>query len=54
MLLNVPQAPATVLPQVTDQITPAFEASLVTVAVSAAVALVESEGGAPASETEIV
>jgi hypothetical protein len=51
MLLKAPQAPA--LPQVTDQVTPAFAGSLLTVAVSGAAALVCSNGGAPARVTEI-
>jgi hypothetical protein len=51
VLFKAPQAPATVLLQVADQVTPAE--SLVTVAVRAAVALVRSVGGAPASLTEI-
>ena len=50
-LANAPQEPE--LPQVTDQVTPAFAESLVTVAVSAAVALVVSKAGAPESVTEI-
>jgi hypothetical protein len=41
------------LPQVTDQVTPAFLESLATAAVSAAVALVKSEVGAPVRVTEI-
>jgi hypothetical protein len=53
ILLNVPQAPAPLLPHVTDQVTPAFLESLVTVAVSAAVALVASKAGAPESATEM-
>jgi hypothetical protein len=52
VLLKTPQAPA--LPQVTDQVTPAFAESLETVAVRAAVALVGSEVGAPVSVTDIV
>jgi hypothetical protein len=52
-LLNAPQAPAPLLPQVTDQVTPAFLESLVTVAVSPAVAFVASDAGAPESATEI-
>jgi len=50
--LNPPQAPA--LPQVADQVTPAFLESLLTTAVSDAVALVWSEvGGAGLKATEI-
>jgi hypothetical protein len=50
-LLKAPQAFA--LPQVTVQVTPAFLESLATVAVSAAVALVKSEVGAPVRVTVI-
>lgn len=53
VLLKVPQAPVTVLAQVTDQVTPALALSLVTVAVRVAVAPVESVVGAPARETVI-
>jgi hypothetical protein len=50
--LNPPQAP--VLPQVTDQVTPAFAESLLTTAVSDVVALVWSEeGGVELKVTEI-
>ncbi len=49
--LNAPQAP--MLPQLTVQVTPAFLGSLLTVAVSGAVALVKSEAGAPPSITEM-
>ncbi len=51
MLLKAPQALA--VPQVTDQLTPAFFGSLVAAAVSATAALVASEVGAPLSATEI-
>lgn len=53
VLLTVPHAPVPVLPQVTDQVTPAFAESLVTVAVSDAAALVKSDAGAPARATDI-
>lgn len=52
VFVNAPQAPA--LPQVTDHFTPAFAESVVTVAVSAAVASVRSEVGAPVSVTDVV
>ena len=51
MLLKAPQALA--LPQVTDQVTPAFLGSLVTVVVSATAVLVASEAGEPLSATEM-
>jgi hypothetical protein len=51
MLLNVPQA--SVVPQVTDQVTPAFAESLVTVAVRAAVALLTSDAGMVPRVTEM-
>ena len=51
--LKLPQAPAPLLPQLTDQVTPALAESFLTGAVSAAVALVRSEAGAPESVTEI-
>jgi hypothetical protein len=50
--LKLPQTPA--LPQLTDHVTPLFAASLLTIAVSGVVALVESEaGGAGLIATEI-
>lgn len=53
VLLKVPQAPATLLPQVTDQVTPAFAGSFVTVAVSGTGTSIESEAGAPERLTVI-
>jgi hypothetical protein len=51
VLLKAPQAPAVLLPQATDQVTPAFFESFVTVAVSEAVPLIRSEAGSPAIAT---
>jgi hypothetical protein len=53
VLLNAPQAPVPVLPQVTDQVTPAVIESFAIVAVSTAVPLGKSEVGAPVSVTEM-
>ena len=51
--LNEPQAPVPVLPQVTDQFTPLFAESLVTTAVSEAVApTIKEAGGVPLNATE--
>jgi hypothetical protein len=52
VLLRAPQAPAAVLPQLIDHVTPALDKSLLTVAVRAAVPLTPSEVGAPESTTE--
>ncbi len=51
VLLRAPQAPAAVLPQLIDHVTPALDKSLLTVAVRAAVPLTPSEVGAPESTT---
>jgi hypothetical protein len=52
--LNEPQAPVPVLPQVTDQATPSFVASLVTTAVRDNVApTIREAGGVPMNVIEI-
>jgi hypothetical protein len=52
-LVIVPQAPAAVLLQATDQETPAFEVSLLTTAVSRLVASGVSAAGVAVTATEI-
>jgi hypothetical protein len=49
-----PQAPAAVFPQLTDQVTPAFEASFFTVAESWLVPSGVTEAGCTATVTEMV
>ena len=51
--LKAPQAPAPVLPQLTDQVTPALAGSLLACAFSDAAALVSIDAGAPDRVTEI-
>ena len=47
MSLKAPHAPDTLLAQLRDHVTPAFDASLVTVAVRDAVPLISRKAGAP-------
>jgi hypothetical protein len=47
VLLNAPQAPAVLLAQLRDHVTPAFVESFVTVAVRDAVPLISRKAGAP-------